>query len=509
MSLKISNSKIAKNTIYLYIRMVVLIGITFYTSRIVLEALGVDDFGLYNIVGGIVTLFSFLNTALTNASQRYISYELGLNDKGDVKKVFCTSVNCHIIVSFILLLIAESIGLWFVNHCLKIPDGSKTAMNIVYQCSVFLSLVSVLRVPYSAAIISYENMKFYSYLSILEAILKLGVVFVVLFSSSNRLIEYALLSLILGIIVFLINLIYVHIKFNNCRYSFIWDKDLFKSIMTFSGWSTLSGSSVIVAQQGGNILLNNFFGVAINAAYGLGGQVSVAINAFVSNFQLAFQPQIVKLYADKQIPEEIKLINQSSKFSFFLMMLVFIPFVINGEKVLAIWLKEVPNYTFAFCTWILVFQMIDALQAPIWIATYATGKVKGFSIGSCIFNLLNIPVAFIFLKLGFSPVIVVVVRAALNLLYSIFRLQILHKLIGYNIKSYLLILVRYIFPSFIISLGLSLIVRNVFSGSLLSFFFVTIISIFIVIATIYALGLTTLERTNITNFVIFKIIKHK
>lgn len=501
----VDNKRIAKNTLFLYVRMIVLMGITFFTSRLVLEALGVKDFGVYNVVGGIVSLLSFLNSSMTIASQRFISYEIGLKEKGNVKKIFCTSVNCHILISLFILIIAETIGLWMVTNLLKIPDEIKSDAFVVYQCCVFLSLISVVQVPYMAAIISYENMKLYSIISISETILKLCVVIIIIHSHSNKLIEYAILNLCVGIIVFIFYLLYVNVKFINCRYSIIWDKVSFKSILAFSGWSTLSGSSVILSQQGGNVLINYFCGVAVNAAYGLGAQVSGALNALVANFQLAFKPQIVKLYADNQTNQEFKLINIASKFSFYLMMLVFIPFVINGHTILTIWLNIVPKYTLEFCIWIVVFQMIDALQGPIWMAIYATGKIKSFTIVSCLFTLSNIPISFILLKHNFSPVIVVVIRALLNLGCSIFRLQILHNLTGYDVKSYIIMCLRNVIPCLIVAFGLSWGIKLIFSNNIMSFIIVTFISIMIVLCTIYTLGLNAIERNYLIDLIKTKI----
>jgi O-antigen/teichoic acid export membrane protein len=286
-----------------------------YTSRVVLNILGVEDFGIYNIVGGVVVLFSFLNNAMSNATLRFLSYEIGKENTEQIKKTFKMSMTAHISIAILAFLLLETVGLWFVNTYLNIPVGRMYAANWVYQFSIFTFIVNIIRIPYNASIIAYENMSFFAYVSILEVLLKLFIVFLLFIIGFDKLISYAFLVLVVTFFVTIIFKLYCTRKFSTCHYNFFWDKDLYFKLMSFSGWSMLSSVANIGAQQGGNIILNIFNGVIANAAYGVANQASNAIYGFVNNFQLAFKPQIIKLYAAGETGKLHVLMFRTSLFS--------------------------------------------------------------------------------------------------------------------------------------------------------------------------------------------------
>ena len=299
----ISNSqktkRIAANTAILYVRMIITLLITLYSSRIILQALGVEDFGLYNVVGGVVALLSFLRTSLTSATQRFISYEIGRNDSEQLKKIFSLSVSTHIFISLIIFVIAETLGLWFLNTHIQIPDGRENAANYVYQFSVISLCVSVITIPYNADVISHERMSYYAIVTILEAILKLAFAYALFFFGFDKLILYGGLMMVVNIVDFLLYYAYCRKLFFETKYKFFFDRQLFLKIFSFSGWTIVGQLSVVGANQGTSILINMFHSIVANAAIGISQQVNNAIASLTANFQTAFQPQLTKSYAEK------------------------------------------------------------------------------------------------------------------------------------------------------------------------------------------------------------------
>jgi O-antigen/teichoic acid export membrane protein len=501
-----NNRRIAKNTIYLYIRMLVTLIVSLYTSRLILRELGVEDFGIYNIIGGVIVLFSFLNTAMTEASQRFISFELGRGNHNVLNKTFCMSMTCHLVIAIALLLIAETFGLWIINTKLNIPIERLTAAKWVYQFSIFTFIMGILRVPYNASIISYEKMSFYSFASILEVVLKLIMVFALSVSPIDVLILYSALIFVVSVISWFIYYLYCRAKIPICKYRIFWDSKLYNKLMGFSGWSMLGGSSVIASQQGGNILINLFSGVAANAAYGISSQVSSSIYGFVSNFQMAFQPQIVKLFADGSYEEENKLIIRSSKLSYFLLLIIFVPFIINSDYVLKLWLYQVPEYTTIFCTLMLLYLLIDAIQAPLWMAIGATGNIKRYQIWLSAILLLNIPISYYALKIGYSPSIVLIIRVVLNFLTAIIRVLYVKSLFRFPYKQYLRMVFYKAIPVTLCSVLLSYIIKQIIPFSLLFFIIETVTALLITVFLVYYWGLTNNERNFVKSLFFSKYI---
>ena len=381
MSSTSENSKrIAKNTAMLYIRMLLIMAVTLYTSRVVLEVLGVEDFGIYNIVGGVVVLFSFINNAMATATQRFLNFELGRNDIKEVGRVFSMSMTAHISIALLVLLLAETIGLWFLLTQMNIPDGRMNAAVWCYQFSILTTCIQIIRVPYNACIIAYERMSFYAYISILEVILKLLIVFLLSIGGFDKLIFYSILMFLVTVAVCYAYKIVCNRNFNISRYSFFWDKILYKKLMSFSGWSLFGSAANVGAQQGSNILLNIFYGVALNTASGISNQVTHALYSFVSNFQMAFNPSLVKNYATQDYSILEKMILASSKFSFFLFFIVSIPLFLYTDFFLSIWLRDVPAYASEFTRLMILFLALDTLAAPFWITVQASGSIKKYQI---------------------------------------------------------------------------------------------------------------------------------
>jgi len=504
MSNSANNKRIAKNTILLYFRMLLTMAVTLYTSMVVLKTLGVDDFGIYNIVGGVVVLFSFLNNAMSTATQRFLNFEMGKGAEGNVNRMFSMSMTAHLSIALIVVILAETIGLWFLNTQLNIPADRMNAANWVYQFTILTFCIQIIRVPYNASIIAYEKMSFYAYIGIIEVVLKLLIVFLLLFFGWDKLKLYAVLTFGVAFVVLILYKLYCNKAFATCRYNFFWDKALYKKLMSFSGWSLFGSVANVGAQQGLNILLNIFFGVAINAAMGIANQVSSAVFGFVSNFQTAFNPQIVKSYAMNDRTYFMNLIFQSSKFSYYLLLLLSIPLLISTDFILQVWLTNVPEYTASFCRLIILFLLIDAISAPLWMSVQATGEIRNYQIliGSLI--LLNFPLAYLALKLGYPPESVLIVRVLINLLNYAVRIFYLRTKINLPSGKYIREVILVVSLVTLLALPLPLLVDH-FSAGWTGLIATTIVALFSTGLCIYAVGLKKSEREVLNRLVMNKI----
>ena len=398
-----NSKRIAKNTMMLYVRMLLLMAVTLYTSRVVLKALGVNDFGIYNVVGGVVTMFSILSNSLSSAISRFITYELGKNDFTKLKSIFSTAITIQIILAVIITLIAETIGLWFLNTKMNIPVERMEAANWTFQFSIITFVINLISVPYNAAIIAHEKMSAFAYISIFEAILKLSVAFLIVISPIDRLIFYACLICTISLIVRLIYRHYCKSHFKECTYSFYWDKGLLKQMFRFAGWNFIGSSSALLRDQGGNILINLFFGPAVNAARGIAFQVNSATQNFVTSFTMALNPQITKSYASKNFDYMMKLIFKGARFSFYLLLILTLPIFLNTNYILKLWLGIVPEHTVQFIRLILIFTLSESISQPLITAQHATGKIKNYQIIVGGLQMLNFPIAYLALKNGAIP----------------------------------------------------------------------------------------------------------
>jgi len=500
-----NNKRIAKNTSLLYIRMLVTMCIGLYTSRVVLQTLGISDFGLYNVVGGIVAMFSFLNGNLAGGTQRFLSFELGTGNKQKLRKTFSTALILHIILALIILILAETLGLWFVYHKMNIGADRMNAALWVYQCSVLASMVSVIQVPFMSSLIAHEKMNIYAYMSIYDAGMKLLIVYFIQVIDYDKLILYAALILIVNVSAAIIYNKYCSIHYEECRFRFVFEKSLFKEMLSFSGWNVIGTFASACNGQGVNILLNMFFGTIVNAARGIAFQVNNILLQFVNNFQTAVNPQIVKYYANGQIVQMSRLVINNAKFAAFLLLIIAIPIFIEIEYVLRLWLGEYPKYAPLFLRIILIHSVISSMTRPLVAMVHASGKVKMVSLTSGICLLIALPVNYLFLKLGYPPEFVFIVNIIPTILEQFFETYWMRRYIGFSMKSFYLKVYCSVFPLSLILFIPPYIISSYIENDTSRFFTVGFTSIATSCIGIYFLGLNSSQRDSVLAFLKKKI----
>lgn len=492
-----NNKRIAKNTLLLYIRMLFMMAVSLYTSRVVLNVLGIEDFGIYNVVGGIVTMFVFINSAMSSSTQRYITFELGKKDFNQLSKVFNTSISIHAFISFIIFILAETIGLWFLYNKMTIPLERMDAALWVYQGTIISTIVLIMSVPYNAIIIAHEKMSAFAYISVLEVILKLLIVYLLQIGNFDKLKLYAVLMLIVQLIIRFIYANYCKRHFQETKFAICKDWKLFKSMLSFAGWNLWGNCAAISFTQGINILLNIFFGPSINAARGVAVQVQGAVTQFSYNFQTALNPQITKSYATGDLTYMHKLIFKSSKFTFFLLMILSMPIILETETILNIWLNNVPKHTINFLRIILCITIIDATANPLMISAAATGKVKRYQsvVGGILLTIL--PISYITLKLGGNPESVFIVHLSFCIIAFIARLLIIGPLVKLQFIQYFRTVIIKCLTVCIVALILPISIKLFINSSFLSSLIICIISVISMLFSIYYIGLEDNERSYI------------
>lgn len=496
----IDNKRIAKNTLLLYLRMFLLMGISLYTSRIVLDTLGVEDFGVYNIVGSVIILFSFINNALTAATRRFINFNLGKKNTQDSSKAFSASLTIHFIICIILIILSESLGLWFLNTQLNIPENRMYAANWVYQFSVFSACIGIIGAPYESTIVAYEKMSVYSYLSIIEGIFKLIIVYLLVICTIDKLIFYSALIFIVGILISTSKWIYCNLNFPICKYKFALDKPMLKSIASFSGWSLFGQIAYIGSTAGLNMIINIFCGVALNAATGIAQQINSAIYNFVSNFQTAFNPQLIQTYSSGDLEVHRLLLSRASRISYYLLYIISLPVLINTNYILHFWLKTVPDHSVTFTQLIITFSLIEALGAPLWMSMQATGKIKIYQIIVSSINVLNIPIAFICLHQGLSVESIFFAKILIGLLMYAFRIFYILPQIQFPYTDYLK---KVVYPAAIITLltfSILLTVSTYLDGGV-KLLITTPLSVTLCICLIYFIGINKEEKKTILQII--------
>lgn len=354
--------------------------ISLYTSRVILEVLGVEDFGIYNVVGGVVAMFSLLSGTISAAISRFLTFELGRGDAVKLHKVFCSSVNIQVILSAIILVFSETVGVWFLNTQMNIPDARMQAANWVFQCSVLTFILGLISTPYNAAVISHERMSFFAVVSISEAVVRLLIVISLRYAPNDKLVTYAVALAALALAVRILYGVYCSRNFSECHYSPVVDKSLVKQMFSFAGWNFFGSGSFVLMSQGVNILINIFFGVAFNAARGVATQVETAVNSFVSSFTTALNPQITKDYARGELDTMLKLVYSGSKFSFFLALFLALPILLEAETILNIWLKNTPDYAVLFVRLTLIASLISVFSNSLITAKLATGNIRNYQL---------------------------------------------------------------------------------------------------------------------------------
>lgn len=489
------NKRIAKNTAFMYIRMIVLMLISLYTVRVVLKYLGVEDYGIYNLIGGVVVLFSFISNSSGAATQRYLNFAMGKDNSDEVQHVFSASIIIHLAVALIFIILSEPVGIWCVNKYLNIPQERLSAANWVLQLSLITTVLGVIKIPYNAAIIAHEKMSFYAIMSIFDGIAKLGIAFLISIFPYDKLIFYTFLIAIVNILTFIIQKIYVNKKFSECNLVLHNDKTLYKELVSFSGWSLLSSVGSTCSNQVLTMIMNRFFGVIANAAMGVANQVNNAVYQLISNFQVAFEPQITKSYAANERDYLLDLIFKTSKFSFFLLWIFILPLSLNADIVLKVWLSEVPEYSVIFLRIILIYSLIDAMTGPLWMVSYAVGNIKNYQIVAFIVSLISVPIAWLLFKIGFPPYWIVILRVLSNFIFSCWRLGYLKKRMDFPVIKFL---IKVLLPSLAVvclTLLISFAVFIFMKFNIIAQFFVSCtVTVFANFVTMWFIGCRKNER---------------
>lgn len=398
-----NNKRIVKNTMFLYVRMLLIMGVTLYTSRVVLEALGVEDFGIYNVVGGVVAMFSMLSGSLSTAISRFLSYELGTRNVERLKNIFSSAITIQLLIGGLVVLLAETVGFWFLNSKMFIPHERILAANYVFQFSLVTFLINLISVPYNAAIIAHEKMSAFAYISIVEAISKLSVAFLISIAPFDRLIFYAILMCVTALVIRLIYGCYCKRYFEECTYHFLFDKPLLKQMFSFAGWNYIGSAAGLLKDQGVNVVINLFCGASVNAARGIAMQVNTAVTGFINNFIMALNPQITKSYAEGNKEYMNKLVFRGTRFSYYLLFCLSVPLLFNTEYILGLWLHTVPGYSVEFVRLVLILSLSDSLYRPLLTAHLATGHIKELQIIVGGLNMFILPLSYLALYYGYAP----------------------------------------------------------------------------------------------------------
>ena len=501
-----NNKTIAKNTMLLYFRMMITMIIQLYTSRVILQILGVDDYGIYQSVGGIVGFLSFLNGVLSTGSSRFLTFGLGEGDKEKLKRIFSTTLTGHILLALIIVAIAETGGLWFLNHKLIIPPERMDAALVVFHLSIVTAFFSLTQVPYNASIIAHEKMGVYAYVSIFEAVARLAIVYVLLIGSIDKLILYAILLCVLQVGIILFYRFYCVRHFEETHFKFSIDKKLFKEIAGFSGWSFFAGSAIALNGQGVLLLLNMFFSPAVVAARSISLQVNMAANQFVSNFQTAANPQIVKRFAAKDYEGSKALLLQTTKVSFFLMLILALPIFLTAESLLTIWLGIVPEYTVVFLQLIVIQSLFQVFDTSFYRALYAKGRLKENALISPTLGFLQFPIVYFLFKAGCSPIALswasLIVYAILGL---IIKPILVIRIVDYtwkDIMSVFLPCVRVTLLSLPLPLAAYILMGRLMPGvSISKFIILVILSVSVVGVVIWECGLDKSMRQKLLSAV--------
>ena len=502
-----NNKRIAKNTLLLYFRMLFMMVVSLYTSRVILNALGVEDFGIYNVVGGVVAMFSVISGSLSAAISRFITYELGKGDQSKLNKIFSASVTIQLLLSLIIVVLIESVGVWFLNTKMTIPMERMAAANWVLQFSIINFVINLISVPYNAAIIAHEKMSAFAYISILEAVGKLAIAFLIMVSPIDKLIFYAILMCIVAVVIRFTYGHYCKKHFAECTYHFHWDKEILKQMFGFAGWNFIGASSVVFRDQGGNIILNIFFGPTVNAARGIAIQVNTAITGFVQNFMTALNPQITKSYASGDGEYMMTLIFQGARLSFYMLLLLSLPVLINTHYILVIWLKIVPEHAVLFVRLILIFAMCESISNPLITAMLATGKIRNYQIVVGGLQLLNLPLSYICLKTGFVPESILVVAIIISLACLFARLYMLRGMIGLSSILYMKNVFLNVLAVALLSTIIPYMLFCYMKETFFSFIIITLIAVLCTLVVEFYIGCNQKERFFVLNKV--RNIKNK
>lgn len=498
-----SGNTIVKNTLFLYFRMFITMIVSLYTVRVVLRTLGVVDYGVYNVIGGVVTTLAFITDVLANASQRFFAVELGRKDYNKLQQTFGLIVFTYILTAIVILFLAETLGVWFINTKMDIPVDRMDAAMVVFQFSVASFLLSMVLSPYNAMIIAHERMNIYAYVSILQVFLKLGIVYLLVVLPYDKLKIYALLMFLVSTFICLIYIMICRKNFPESKFVFKWNRTIFKSIFSYSSWTLLGSLAFIFNTQGLNILFNLFFGPVANAAYAIGNQVKTTINTFASNFFLATRPPMIKSYSEGDYAYTNKLFYFSSKVIFSLLLVMIVPLFVEVEFVLNLWLGEVEHYMPSFVRLMLVLAIILSVSEPITTIAQAAGKVKKYHGLVDSFTLLTLPLTYIVFKLGLEPQWGFVISIVIFIIAHVMRLFVLCSFHDFSIREYTIKFIKPCLLTLCVTVGAIYVFRIITSMSLL----IIIVAIIVTAVSIWFIEFNKDEKKYVLNIVKVKFLK--
>ncbi len=500
-----NNKRIAKNTIALYFRQILVMLVSLYTSRVILQVLGVEDFGIYNVVGGIVAMFSFITGTLGSASQRFLAYDMANGDAVKLRQTFSLILMSYFILIVITVLLSESIAVWFLNTHMMIPLDRMYAANWVLQFSILTFCFHILQAPYMSVIIAHEKMNVYAYVSIVEVVLKLAIVYMLQIFAYDKLIAYAILMCLSSCSIYLFYYLYCRRKFTESRYLFYYDRKELKSLCSYAWWNVIGSLAIILRSQGINVLLNMFFNPAINAARGIAYQVNTAVTSFYTNFYTAVRPQIVKSYATGDNEKMLSLISNSSRYAYFLILIIILPLMFYAQDILAIWLKTPPELTDIFMQTVLVSALIETLSMPLVSGMQAANKIKEIQLTVSMLYLLNIPVSYILLRMGLPAITPMYVNIALILIAFVPRLWLAHSILGLSLRRYAGDVLLSIFYVSIVSVIICYIIYQIIpNDNIINVLIAAILMLSITLFVVSLLGMTKKERN-----IVISTIKNK
>lgn len=489
-----NNKRIAKNAIYMYIRMFFSIIIGLYTSRIVLSVLGIEDFGLYNVIGGIIGMFGFINGSMSNATSRFITYYLGKNEQTKVNDVFNLALLIHFGIAFIILIIGETIGLWYLNNKLVIPEGRMYAAQWLYQLTIASSVITIISVPYNSSVIAHERMNAFAYISMMDIVLRLLIVIAISYSPYDKLIFYGTMLFVVQVLDRIVYGIYCSCNFPDTKFKLYWNKEEFIQIFAYAGWNMLGTSSYVIYNQGINLILNFFFGTVVNAARGIALQVENLVKQFANNIQVAINPQIVKSYAQNEMERMFTLIFASSKYCFYLLFLLSFPIMLEADYILTLWLGHYPEHTVSFLRITLCSVMMDCFINPLWTANNATGRVRKMQIAVSLNSYCFLPILLLLMKYINIAEIAFIVYFISRITSVIIRLYLLHQSISLPIMKYCRNVLYRTLLVVLLSIIIPILIFTMFSPGFLRFIVSTAICLISTMSCIFFVGLDNSER---------------
>ncbi|OXL43362.1 hypothetical protein CFT61_11745 [Segatella copri] len=501
-----NNSRIAKNTLFLYFRMIFLLVISLFTSRVVLQTLGVEDYGIYNVVGGVVSMFAFLNSAMAGATQRFMNFDLAKNDGEALKITFSTALIIHFIIAGVIVILSETIGLWFMYEKMIIPNTRMNAAMWVFQCSILVMFVNIISVPYNAAIIAHEKMGAFAYISLLEAALKLIIVYLLYVSPIDKLVSYTIMLLAVSIAIRFVYSSYSNKHFTETKFNWIWNVEKIKEMGTFASWSLIGNLALMGVTQGLNMLLNVFFGPVVNAARGIAVQVQGAVQQFANNFQTAINPQITKSYASNDLDYMHTLVCRAAKFSFLMVFLLSLPVLIMTDQILELWLKTPPMYAAGFIKIMLIITMVDSLSTPLNTAIHASGKIRLYQLVNGSFMLLVLPIGYIALLFKTDPNMVFYSQLLMTMIALFLKLFFAKQQVRIPFKVYLRNVLCPIILVSIVSFVLQYNIYAILEYNIFTFVAFGFLSLVLTLIAIYCLGMDAKERCLI-NMKVRNVIK--